>query len=259
MAFDEFGVKRGQQSNSTTHLSLKAIYSDIDITGTPEIMFFNKKPKYLIATPTSAYYFTQNNMRQWQKDVLTRLFSLPKSPALNDKTLSALFLTSNSAQIEYKLNECIKLKILQIVTKEVAAPADQLENNLKSLIQALSQKEKALLSDSQGLCIVNHGFTDAMSEEISALSVEVAILHGRRAVGICTKLKINSKAWAITDISGKSCLGFWPLAIGEEVFVLVIEGEPSLQHPAMTSLVWMLYSRYGKNKRKSRWRRQGQA
>ncbi|MCF6226698.1 MAG: hypothetical protein L3J22_10430 [Xanthomonadales bacterium] len=215
-------------------------------------MFFSKKPKYLTATPTSAYHFTQSNSKHWQKDVLTRLFSLPKSPALNDKTLSALFLTSNSAQIEYRFDECIKLKLLQVVTKEVVVPDVQLEDNLQSLIRDLSKNKKALLCDSQGFCIVSHGFTDAQSEEISALSAEIAILHRRRAVSITTKLKINSSAWSITDISGKSCLGFWPLTIGEEVFVLVIEGEPSLQRPAMTSLAWILFSRYGENKRKYR-------
>lgn len=241
-------------------MSLKPIYSDIDITGMPEIMFFskNKKPKYLIATPTSAHHFTQNNLAHWQKDVLARLFSLPKSPILNDKTLAALFLTSNTAQIEHRFNECIKLQLLKVVTKEIAAPEGHLEDSLKSLIQTLSKNGNALLCDSQGFCIVNHGFADEVGEEISALSVEIATLHQRRAADITTKLMINSNAWSITDIYGNSCLGFWPLAIGEEAFVLVIEGKPSLQHPAMTSLVWMLYSRYGKNDRKPKHRRRRQ-
>ncbi len=215
-------------------------------------MLFNKNPRYLIATPASAYRFAQNNLGHWQKDVLIRLFSLPKSPVLNNETLASLFHTSNAAHLEYKFNECIKINLIQAVTKELVIHENHLEKNLKIFIQSLSIKEKALLSDSQGFCIVSHGFTDDVSDEISALSVEINILHQRRAADLCKKLGINSDAWSINDISGKSCLGFWPLNIGEEVFVLAIEGKPNLHNPAMVPLIWMLYTRYGKSKRKYR-------
>ncbi|VAW49342.1 hypothetical protein MNBD_GAMMA03-1837 [hydrothermal vent metagenome] len=200
---------------------------------------------YLLPTPAGAYYLTQDNTENWQKDVLKRLFSLPASPVLNNATLTFLLDTTDKDNLVYKREECQKLQLLQVIEQEIFAPAGHLENNLKNLMHVFSKKQKVLLSDSQGFCIANHGFPTEMSEEISVLSADIAIMHKRRAIKINEKLGLNSQAWSIVDASGNSCLGFWPLNINDEVFVLAIEGVPFFNQPAMISLVWMLYLRYG--------------
>ena len=204
-----------------------------------------EKTKYLLPTPGGAYNLTQDSSKNWQKDVLKKLFSLPKSPQLNNETLQTLFDTTNKENLTYKLEECQKLQLIQVVNEEHIAPSGHLEENLTSLIHVFSNKQKVLLSDSQGFCIINHGFPVEMSEEISVLSADIAIMHKRRALNINNKLGLNSQAWSIVDASGNSCLGFWPLNIENEVFVLAIEGVPFFNQPAIISLVWMLYLRYG--------------
>ena len=86
----------------------------------------------------------------------------------------------------------------------------------------------------------------SMSDEISVLSADIAMMHKRRALGINSRLGLNSQAWSIVDASGNSRLGFWPLNIEDEVFVLAVEGVPSFNRPEFVELVWMLYLRYGK-------------
>lgn len=202
-------------------------------------------------TYDGAYYLAQDNAKSWQKNVLRKLFSLEKSPELNSNTLKNIFEieVNNKEDRDYlknKIKEFQKLQLLQLVDSVVIAPQGDIEKNLIDLIQIFSKQGNVLLSDSHGFCIANHGFSEDMSEEISALSADIAIMHKRRATDINEKLGLNSQAWSIVDSSGKSCLGFWPLNIDDEVFVLTIEGTPVFNQPATVSLVWMLYLRYGK-------------
>lgn len=204
-----------------------------------------KTTKYLMPTPGGAYYLTQDNTSNWKKDVLKKLFSMKKTPKLNHKNLIALFDTDESENLEYKIEMCKKLKLIQVVDEQITAPSGLLEDNLDKIIHLFSKKEKAILSDSQGFCISNSGFPAEMSEEISVLSADIAIMHKRRALNINKKLDLNSQAWSIVDASGNSCLGFWPININQEVFVLVLEGVPFFNQPVMVSLIWSLFLRFG--------------
>jgi hypothetical protein len=208
----------------------------------------NTNKKYIMPTPGGAYYLAQDGSVNWKKEVLRNLFSLHKSPELNSDSLVSLFNTSNKENLYYKLEECEKLKIIQVIEHESIAPTGNFEKILNSLLGNFSNKNNVLLSDSQGFCISNHGFPNEMIEEISVLSADIAIMHKRRAVNINKKLGLHSQAWSIVDASGNSSLGFWPLNIGKEVFVLTIEGVPFFNQTAFTSLVWILNLRFGKDK-----------
>ncbi|HHH50517.1 MAG TPA: hypothetical protein ENK52_06030 [Saprospiraceae bacterium] len=205
----------------------------------------HKKQQYIMPTPGGAYYLVQDGSDNWRKNVLKCLFSAKKSLPLNHETLSKIFETGNKENLQYKIEKCKQLKLIQVIDEEVSAPAGQLEESLNQFIAKFSQIGHVLLSDSQGFCITNHGFPHEMSEEISVLSADIAIMHKRRAVNINKKLSLNSQAWSIVDASGNSCLGFWPININNEVFVLTIEGVPFFNQAAMVSLVWTLYLRYG--------------
>ena len=201
--------------------------------------------QFILPTPAGAYFLAQDNAQNWQKNVLRSLFSIDKSPKLEPENLYKIFNTTDSENLKYKIEQCEKQHLIQVVDREITAPTGDFEKTLNNIICKFSNKNKALLCDSQGLCIANNGFPVEMQEEISVLSADIAIMHKRRALNINKKLKLNSQAWSIVDASGNSCLGFWPLNINKEVFVLVIEGFPFFNQPEMIDLVWALYLRYG--------------
>jgi len=201
--------------------------------------------QFILPTPAGAYFLAQDNSESWQKNVLKKMFSHKKSLELSSSNLEIVFNTKNSENLSYKIEQCQKQHLIQTVNTEVSAPSGDFENTLNNIISNFSNKEKALLCDSQGLCIANNGFPIEMLEEISVLSADIAIMHKRRAININEKLGLNSQAWSIVDASGNSCLGFWPLNINNEVFVLVVEGVPFFNQPEMVNLIWALYLRYG--------------
>ncbi len=188
---------------------------------------------------------TQNNSQNWQKKVLQNLFSSDKSPKLDLTNLEEIFNTTDSENLKYKIEQCKQHHLIQVIDKETKAPDGNFEDILYDIISNFSNQEKVLLCDSQGLCIANNGFPVEMQEELSVLSADIAIMHKRRAQNINKKLGLNSQAWSIVDASGNSCLGFWPLNINKEVFVLVIKGVPFFNQPEMINLIWALYLRYG--------------
>ncbi len=201
--------------------------------------------QYILPTPAGAYFLAQDNTQSWQKNVLKNIFSSDKSLKLDINNLKEIFNTSDSENLKYKIEQCQKQHLIQVVDEEFLAPTGDFEQYLNDIICKFSNKEKALLCDSQGLCIANNGFPIEMQEEISVLSADIAIMHKRRAQNINKKLGLNSQAWSIVDASGNSCLGFWPLNINKEVFVLVLEGVPFFNQIAMVDLIWALYLRYG--------------
>ncbi|MCF6317781.1 MAG: hypothetical protein L3J83_00640 [Proteobacteria bacterium] len=202
--------------------------------------------RYLLPTPAGAYYFAQEKSNCWQRDALAKLFSQAESPVLSSETLIDLFGNEDSNGINEQLKECEALKLIQIVDQKITAPEGDLVTNISDMISVFSNHGKVLLSDSQGFSITNVGFPVDMIEEISVLSADIAIMHKRRALEINKNLGLTSQAWSIVDASGNSCLGFWPINIEDEVFVLAIEGTPFFNHPSFVTLVWILYLRYGK-------------
>jgi hypothetical protein len=55
---------------------------------------------------------------------------------------------------------------------------------------------------------------------------------------------LASNAWAVVDVFGNSHVGFWPLFIGQNRFVIAISGIPHFNQPDFVSLVWALSIRY---------------
>jgi hypothetical protein len=57
-------------------------------------------------------------------------------------------------------------------------------------------------------------------------------------------LNISSSAWAICDPTGRSELGFYPLHVGQQAFVLIIGGTPHLQGEEFVTMIQALSRRY---------------
>ena len=123
-------------------------------------------------------------------------------------------------------------------------PSRPLEEILPDLLSPLSGGGKVLLADSQGFYLASSGFPHEVAEELSALSAQVADLHERSSGVLMSNLGLGSSAWSVVDAVGASKLGFWPLYVGPQRFVLVISGIPKLNQPDFVDLVWTLCMRY---------------
>jgi hypothetical protein len=120
-----------------------------------------------------------------------------------------------------------------------------LEDLLPNLLGVLASSGRVALADEQGFCLDAVGFERPMATELSAVSADVASLQERHAGNIVATRGDVVGAWALVDEVGNSRIGFWPLHIGEQRFVLVAEGLPYFHHPCLQSLVWVLSTRYG--------------
>ena len=116
---------------------------------------------------------------------------------------------------------------------------------LPALLPALSSEGRALLVDAQGFVAGATGFTPEAAEALAALSADLGILHERHRRHFPTSIGLPTSAWALVDGAGNSEVGFWPLHIGDEHFVLTILGIPRLHQQAFTDLIWVLMLRYG--------------
>ena len=125
------------------------------------------------------------------------------------------------------------------------APAGALEDIIPDLLPVLSNSGKVLLADGQGFYVSSQGFAHEAAEELSALSADIASLHDRHRGLLKNNLGLASGAWALIDAAGNSQVGFWPLFVGDQRFVLVAGGTPHFNQPALTQLVWALSTRYG--------------
>lgn len=129
---------------------------------------------------------------------------------------------------------------------EPPGPTGQtLDVSLPQLLPALSDSGKVLLADSEGFHSYSCGFKREAAVEIAALSADIANLHQRHQGLLQGNLNIDSQSWGIMDSLGCNKLGFWPLFIGSERFVLVISGRPILNHPNFAELIKLLSQRYG--------------
>jgi hypothetical protein len=112
-------------------------------------------------------------------------------------------------------------------------------------VQQLSSSGHGLLADGQGFCVASHGFDPQQSEFLAAVSADIASLHERHAAYLADASGSTSSAWAMVDMAGNSRVGFWPLFVGNDRFVLALGGLPALNQSALVELVWALNVRYG--------------
>jgi hypothetical protein len=168
----------------------------------------------------------------------------PATQALNFDNLQKLSGFDDPQKCGELLHHCQKLSWIQGLDSEREYPSDLLENILPGLLNKMSENGKVLLSDMQGFYLASHGFPHEVAEELSALSAEIAIVHERRSGLLMNNLGLASHAWAIVDVFGNSQIGFWPLFIGKNRFVIAISGVPHFNQPEFVELIWALSMRY---------------
>lgn len=202
---------------------------------------------HLFPTPAGAYYAVCSDELDKPRQFIRKLLLRSVTPALDLKNLEQLTETENSEESCKLLYECQKMQWVQGIEKPIEYPSDLLENILPDLLSKISESGKVLLADMQGFYLACHGFPHDLAEELSALSAELTTIHERRSGQLMTNLGIPNNAWGIIDVFGNSQIGFWPLYIGKNRFVIVISGIPHFNQPEFIELIWALSIRYAEN------------
>lgn len=179
--------------------------------------------------------------------LLRALLFCKESPPLTVENLKDLVTLKPGSDYLELLYQCEKKGLIQLLKVALKAPDKPLEEILPNLLKILSQDGCALLSDGQGFNLASSGFSDEVVEELSALSADIANIHQRRSKFLEGSLGEPSQAWSIVNAAGYSRIGFWPLFIGANRFVLVLSGKPQLKCSGFVTLVWSLNVRYGQD------------
>jgi hypothetical protein len=200
---------------------------------------------YITPTPAGAYYSVSDNEPTPPRRLLHRLLSQKTSPLLTIEKLKQWQEVDDDDEVLDLLFHAQNLGWVGGVDKPIEAPQGVLEEVLPDLLSNLTDTNKALLADSQGFYICSKGFPHETAEELSALSADIASMHDRHRHLIQKNLGLSTSAWSLVDAAGCSQVGFWPMYVGDQRFVLVISGLPYLNQLSLTSLIWALCKRYG--------------
>ncbi len=200
---------------------------------------------YVAATPAGAYYSVCSEEETPSRRMMRILLSRAETPLVGPERLQDLDFSDNEDGAMSLLYHAQALGWVEGLDAAQQAPAGKLEDTLPEFLAQLSGAGKALLADSQGFYICSEGFPHESAEELSALSADIASLQTRHDRLLQNNLGLGTSAWSLVDAAGNSQLGFWPIFVGDQRFVLVISGIPHLNKPALTKLVWCLSKRYG--------------
>lgn len=203
---------------------------------------------YLYPTPAGAYYAVSSTETDRPRQFLKNILLEEQTPKLSIDNLQRLIEHKDEQRCLELLHHCQKLGWIQGVNTVREYPSGALEDILPQLLASISENGKVLLADKEGFYLVSSGFPHEVAEELSALSAEILTVHDRRSGLLINNMGLASNAWAVVDVFGNSHVGFWPLFIGKNRFVIAISGIPHFNQPDFVSLVWALSIRYaGKN------------
>lgn len=197
---------------------------------------------YVWPTPGGAYHAVSASDSKPARRLLYRLLSGARSPSLSLADLCDWTGEGEEASLEL-LYHMQSMAWLQGEEQPREAPEGQLAE-LGPRLAALADTGKVLLADDQGFSLASHGYYLETAEELSAVAAGLASLHVRHAPLLRNNMGLGDGAWALVDAAGNSQVGFWPLHLGRQQFILVLSGEPRLNQPAFTELVWVLARRY---------------
>lgn len=203
---------------------------------------------YLLPTPAGAFNAVSgpaNNRLARFLVELIRNAAQEKTSDANLRTWSGLDSDDEARDFLWRTQKLGWVQALSAAPNISDAPLEQF---LPELLPHLGMDRKVLLADTQGFYLYSHGFPHEVAEELSALSADLANLHQRRSGSLNRNLGLSGSAWALTNAAGYSQLGFWPLHVGNERFVLAIAGQPAFNRPQLVELVVHLYRRFAAQK-----------
>jgi hypothetical protein len=198
---------------------------------------------YVLPTPAGAYTAAVHQSDDAVSRLLCSLLRQQTSPLLTQPALEAWTgLTQQDAQ--EALYHAQSQRWVEGFTQPRSTPAGALEVVLPELMPGLAESGRIMLADSHGFYVAASGFTHEAAVELAALSADIASLDGRHQGLLKQNLRLHCSAWSLVDAAGNSQLGFWPLFIDAQRFVLILQGQPRFNQPPFTDLVWALSTRY---------------
>ena len=203
---------------------------------------------FLLPTPAGAFNAVAGSANNRLARFLVELLRNAAQEKVSDtnlRTWSGLDSDDGAREFLWRTQELGWVQALENAPEFSDAPLEQL---LPELLPHLGMERKVLLADTQGFYLYSHGFPHEVAEELSALSADLANLHQRRSGSLNRNLGLSGSAWALTNAAGHSQLGFWPLHVGCERFVLAIAGQPAFNRPQLVELVVQLHRRFAAQK-----------
>jgi hypothetical protein len=194
-------------------------------------------------TPSGAFFTVSSNNAEPARRLLQGVMSESISPEWDVERLSEWSGLEQKEALDL-LHRLQELGWMSGLEQAQTAPDAPLEEILPALLEQVSAEGKALLADNQGFYLATSGIPHEAAESLSAVSADLGSLYERHQRLLANNLGQREQAWSLTDAAGNSQLGFWPLHIGSQRFVLVIEGRPAFNQPAFRDLVWILTLRY---------------
>lgn len=196
-------------------------------------------------TPAGAFYAVSADNKEPARGLLLGILSERSLPVLDSArlTLWSGLQKKESIELVHRLQE---LGWLSGQKSALSAPDAPLEEVLPAMLEQVSIEGKALLADDQGFYLSSSGIPHETAEALSAVSANLGSIYERHQRLLVNNLGLRDQAWTLSNAAGNSQLGFWPLYIGSQRFVLVIQGRPTFNQPAFRDLVWVLAIRYSK-------------
>jgi len=207
---------------------------------------------HVAVTPAGAYHATASREVTRTRNFLFALLDQPVTPALSAQRLHQWCETESLDEALELLYRMQTVGWVRGVRTPLTAPGSHMERDIPPLLHELAAGGQAMLADADGFFLAGSGFTHEAAEALAALSADIAAVAARHEGLVRKNLGVDSAAWSVVDAAGHSQLGFWPLYIGKQHFLLATAGEPCLHRSAFAQLVWGLARRYAGEREDSR-------
>ena len=199
---------------------------------------------YAEVTPAGAWYAVSHAEARADRQLLLQLLQHGGELPLNEARLQQWCEAESAAQALAVLYRLQRLGFVQGRREARSEPAGSLESRLPALLAQLSGEGRALLADDNGLYYATAGFRHEAAEQIAALAGDIIGMARRHARLLQHNLGLAAQAWALIDPAGHAELGFHPLYLGRQTFLLVIGGQPRLGDNAFVAIIEALCRRY---------------
>lgn len=126
---------------------------------------------------------------------------------------------------------------VQPLRRALQAPDTRLDDFVQHVIASLSGERRAVLASDSGFCLGRSGVTQEEAEALSAAAADLSAYAARQArrgwSGASGYVSFTTDPTLL--MPDTSFMPFWADGAG---YVLVIQGEPLLNNPALVELLW---------------------
>ncbi len=198
---------------------------------------------FIEPTPIGTYFAINSKEDSELHKLLRYLLKLPETPYLDNKLLQECRAITGIEDIKTVIKEALKRRLVTLTKHDTVIWETSLEIALPELFREMTDKGKILLADEQGLCLGQIGFDVKASEQLAALSADIAIIQERHELAL-KEINEFGNIWGMIDPIEKHQVSFWPIFIGNHRFVLVLAQKTVLNQPVFTRLIRILSMRY---------------